>query len=236
MKQFILMLTFLTRIPVPFHFDFTEEDFAKGTVFIPVIGLIIGIILYGISLLTNNLDAPIQALIIWSIYILITGGLHIDGLADTIDGLFSSRDKNRMLEIMQDSRIGTFGVIVIGIVFYSNCLLSRYIEPYYLIIIPVVGRSCALLACSISSYAKERGMGKAIVEKCDIKITFFSILIFSIMILFFPKTVIPIIMIIILTLVLTKYIHSKIRGITGDSIGFIIESTQTLMLFLLYLI
>jgi len=237
MKSIILMLTFLTRLPIKYSFDFKREDFIRGIVFVPVIGLIIGLMLWIISLTHHYLHKPIVVLMVWTTYIFITGGLHIDGLSDTIDGIFSNRTKDRVLEIMKDSRVGTFGVLGILIILGYNVLLCLYIDYKYLIIIPVIGRCCALIACSISNYARNEGLGKDFIENCHkregIIATFLMILIG--ILISGLKVIILLLFLILITLQLTKYIKSKIGGMTGDTIGFIIETTQTIGILGIYI-
>lgn len=237
MKGILLMLTFLTRIPIRISFEFKREDFIKGIVFVPFIGLIIGAILWTIAQLGSFIDKPIVILLIWTAYIWITGGLHIDGLADTVDGIFSNRSRDRVLEIMKDSRIGAFGVLSIFIVFAFNFVLGIYIDYKYFLLIPIVGRSCALLACSFSDYGRKEGLGKDFIENCGTKegIIAFS---FSSIVAILMGGYVPLFTVLLLipiTIMLTRYIKEKIGGMTGDTIGFVIETSQAIFIFLLYI-
>lgn len=244
MRSLLMMLTFLTRIPIKYPYEYRKEDFIRGVILMPLIGLIIGLILWGISFLANYIDRPVVSLLIWIVYIWVTGGLHIDGLADSVDGLYSNRDKDRMLEIMKDSRIGTFGVLSIFFIFSLNIVLTNYIDYMYIVLVPVIGRSCALLACSISQYAREgEGMGKAVIENCGLRegITAFifptiiGIILFSFK-LYSHKFLIAILLSMLFTLLSTRYIKGKLGGMTGDNIGFIIETSQTAFLISLYIL
>ena len=146
MKSLLLMMTFFTRIPVAYPYDYDEKDFIKGIKFLPVIGLLIGLFMYLPTLLTPYIHRPIIIVSIWTLYLVITGGLHIDGLADTFDGIFSYRSKEDMLKIMKDSRIGAFGVLGILWLIILNLTLAYYTENMLLLLVPVVGRSSALFA------------------------------------------------------------------------------------------
>lgn len=108
-------LRFLTRIPVKTGGEF-DEEFHKGMYYFPLVGFIIGIITYLVSLLVGIMfpsDALVIAIIAVFTEVFLTGGLHIDGLGDTADAFFSNRDKDRMLEIMKDSRLGTNSLLAI---------------------------------------------------------------------------------------------------------------------------
>ncbi|MCJ7688103.1 MAG: adenosylcobinamide-GDP ribazoletransferase, partial [Clostridiaceae bacterium] len=114
MKKFILMIQFFTRIPINMEIDIKDDDFAKGIVYFPIVGLVIAIV----NVLTYLLFAKVSTGLLPVVMavlanVIITGALHVDGLADTCDGIYSARKKERMLEIMKDSRLGTNGAVAI---------------------------------------------------------------------------------------------------------------------------
>lgn len=113
MKSFMAMLGFFTRIPVHINFEAGEDIFIKGIKHLFLIALIIGVPV-GLVFMTGRWTGQyIAAFLSLMLYLFLSGGLHIDGLADTVDAFGSNADKQRMLEIMKDSRIGTFGVLSI---------------------------------------------------------------------------------------------------------------------------
>lgn len=238
MRGLLLMITFLTRIPIKYPYEFKTKDMIKGIIYMPVVGLIIGLLLWGVSFIDKFLDKPVTSLILLLFYLWITGGLHIDGLADSADGFFSNRDKAKMLDIMKDSTVGAFGVLIIFIILISNFILLQYIDLKFLIIFPIIGRCCALLACSISEYAREDGLGKYFIENAGFKEGLFSILfaLLTSILLFDYIYILGIIITVLFTLLIVKNVKSKIGGMTGDTIGYIIELTQTFYLFSIYLI
>ncbi|WP_139488104.1 adenosylcobinamide-GDP ribazoletransferase [Brevibacillus dissolubilis] len=110
MNAFFQALTFLTRIPV--RFQAKPEAWAKSTAYYPLVGLIIGMIVAVVAvLLSPFLPTMLIAVLTLVCWIWLTGGLHLDGLMDTADAVGSSRSRERMLEIMKDSRVGAMGVI-----------------------------------------------------------------------------------------------------------------------------
>ena len=238
MKSILLMITFFTRIPIRYNYEYNEDDFIRGIKFLPLIGLLIGVLMYVPVFFQNVICRPAISLLTWVIYICITGGLHIDGLADTFDGLFSNRDKERILEIMRDSRIGTFGVLGILLLIIWNLVFTSYIDLRYIILVPVVGRSAAVLSASISQYAREgQGMGKAFIENCGTKEAI-SAVIFSYLFAFLflrLKALIILTITYLAVFITTNDIKRKIGGMTGDTIGFIIEFSQGIFIFVLYL-
>lgn len=244
MKSFLLMLAFMTRIPIKINFDYEENDFRRGILYIPVIGLSLGLFLYGVyALLEGVFSSLVLSFIIVILYLLITGGLHIDGLADTLDALGSNRPRERMLEILRDSHIGTFGVLGIIVWFAGMVILMNEI-PKACLILPVAARTMALFSCSISSYAREKGLGGAVVDGTKaghvLFSLFLSIVAFVLLLLFSKDSVLLVssavgyILVFIFTLVSTRSISKKLSGITGDVIGYIIESTGLLFLLFTY--
>jgi adenosylcobinamide-GDP ribazoletransferase len=110
--SFVAALQLLTRFPVPIQVPFEEKVLRRSVIFFPVAGLLIGLFLYvSGSALTALLPAGAAAALLTAIWVGITGGLHLDGLMDTADGVLSHRSRERMLEIMKDSRVGAMGVM-----------------------------------------------------------------------------------------------------------------------------
>ncbi len=238
MKSLKLMITFFTRIPISYKYKYDEKDFIKGIKLLPIVGLIVGLFLYAPTLLESYIHRPILILGVWSIYLFITGGLHIDGLADTVDGIFSYRKKEEMLNIMKDSRVGTFGAIIIFWLLLINLFLTYYLENVILIFVPIVGRICALLSASISTYArKEGGMGAAFIKNCGIKEVLLGIIFTFICGFIFDITfiIIPLGLTLAAVILITKNIEKKLGGTTGDTIGAVVEISQSLFMFFYYL-
>jgi adenosylcobinamide-GDP ribazoletransferase len=158
-KSFLLLIAFFTRLPVP-QVEWSEEGYRRAVRLLPLVGLIIGALLAVVSCLRFVVSPLISAVALLFAYALITGGLHFDGLADTCDGMFSGRTRERSLEIMKDSRIGTFGVLGLLLVGFSYVALFTQASPLALLVFPVVGRAAPLLAACLAPYARSEGMGK----------------------------------------------------------------------------
>ncbi|RAP76873.1 adenosylcobinamide-GDP ribazoletransferase [Paenibacillus montanisoli] len=102
----------LTRIPIPVAIPFTPEMLARSVVYYPVVGAVIGGIVAGAGwLLHGAMPAMPAAVILLLIWLALSGGLHMDGLMDTADGVLSYRSREKMLAIMKDSRVGAMGVL-----------------------------------------------------------------------------------------------------------------------------
>jgi adenosylcobinamide-GDP ribazoletransferase len=176
------------------------------------------------------------------LYILLTGGLHLDGLGDTFDGIFSNRPKEKILEIMKDSRLGTNALLaLISVILIYTAFLSeiKSLPPYTLILMAVAGRTGIVVSAATSKYARlENSYAKLFIENCGIlELIICMIIHTSIFCLILGiKGLFVAILTSIFSFVLSKYLGRRIGGITGDVLGAICEITQCFLLLLLYII
>lgn len=165
----ILMLQFFTRIPLPWQIPFQEGMLARAVIWLPVVGLVIGSLNALAYALGNAMAGPtVGVLLTIGANLFLTGGFHLDGLADTCDGIYSSRKRERMLEIMKDSRLGTNGACALLLVFLAryNGLLQLPAEfiPWVILLMPLAARSCNPLLM-LSDYARREGLGNLFIGK-----------------------------------------------------------------------
>ena len=234
MKSFILNLQFLTRIPIGDNIQYDQEEISKGTFWFPLIGLIVGLLCFGVYYIASQLFFgffPVLCCIVANV--VITGALHIDGLADTCDGIFSTRSKDRMLEIMKDSRIGTNGVIAIAfdLLFRITLISQMSIKQAALSIIlaPVISRTMLVGLIYFSKYARANGgMGSIFMNKKYKINTYIGVGIgLAISIIAMGKYGLYVFMIcIIMNIFYKTYIDGKIGGMTGDTLGAANELTE----------
>ncbi|RRJ64371.1 adenosylcobinamide-GDP ribazoletransferase [Paenibacillus oralis] len=103
---------FLTRFPVRAELDFTPELLRRSARYYPLVGAAVGLSVWAVAILSAWLLPPLPAAVLTLIaWVWVTGGLHLDGWMDTADGLLSYRPREKMLEIMKDSRVGAMGVL-----------------------------------------------------------------------------------------------------------------------------
>ena len=164
MTPFWIALQFLTTFPVRLSTMPTPQQNAQALLFYPVVGLLIGAILYGITLLLYALPVVLLSSVILVLWIWLTGGLHLDGLADTADAWVGGfGDKARTLAIMKDPSCGPIGVLSLVIV----CLLKWSVlyvllqEKLYtaLMLFPLLGRLVPLFFFLSTDYVREKGLG-----------------------------------------------------------------------------
>lgn len=244
MKNFILMLQFLTRIPINITIDVDDNSFKKGIVYFPLVGLVVGILNALVYLLfIRFFPALITSVFITLFNVCLTGAFHLDGLSDTCDGIYSSRTKERMLEIMKDSRVGTNGVVAI---FFDLCLrilllssISKTDAVKAILVSAILSRTMLVLLSYISEYArKEGGLGNLYIGKITLKTTILAILIgtFLAAVILQWKAILVVLPVIIITFLYNKYMKSKIGGMTGDTLGAAVELTEILVFFIFIIV
>ncbi|GGG79916.1 adenosylcobinamide-GDP ribazoletransferase [Paenibacillus radicis (ex Gao et al. 2016)] len=129
-QALIAAIQFLTRVPVPVQVPFEPKQLSRSIIYFPAAGAIVGAvsaICFGLlSLFMPALPAAVIVLAVWTA---MSGGLHLDGWMDTADGVLSHRSRERMLEIMKDSRVGAMGVIAaVLLLLFKFAVLSELIE------------------------------------------------------------------------------------------------------------
>ncbi|ADM69133.1 Adenosylcobinamide-GDP ribazoletransferase [Paenibacillus polymyxa E681] len=134
---------FLTRLPVKAEIDFSPDLLKRSASYYPLVGVVIGIIVWGFAALTSMVLPPLPcAILTLVVWVWLTGGLHLDGWMDAADALFSYRSRERMLEIMKDSRVGAMGVIacVLLLMLKASLLYTVLVERNVsgLLLLPMV--------------------------------------------------------------------------------------------------
>lgn len=240
MKSFLVTLTFFTRVPIRIDRQIKYQEYIDGIWWLPVISLIIGVPLYVASFAYAYIDTTLVSIIVLGIYLLTTGALHIDGLADTMDALGSNRDKNRMLMIMKDSSIGTFGVLAIVVYAIAMVAVLSVVDAKFLLIYPLVGRTVATIVARVNTYARDEGMGASFVNGAKVPHYLLGTGVFiAISYLLFGLDYMLIVASIayafttICSILAARSIAKKLGGITGDVVGYIIEVSQVVFLYAL---
>lgn len=184
--------------------------------------------------------------------VILTGGLHLDGVGDTFDGIYSYRDKEKILEIMKDSRLGTNAMLsILFLMLLKLGFIYSIIESgqlYNLIFMPVFARMAIVIASYKSVTPREKGMGNVFIGKPTLNMILVNILytiilifiiggsVFNLNIMSLTKEVFFIPVMILLTRLFVRYIYTKIDGITGDILGCTSELTEVIYLVYIYLV
>ncbi|EAH4436428.1 TPA: adenosylcobinamide-GDP ribazoletransferase [Listeria innocua] len=244
MKTLILLIQFFTRIPLPIQINMDEINLKKGSALLPVVGVVIGAWNWLVFSLVA-LVMPLPVAIIAGLFaeIIITGGFHVDALADTADGLFSSRKKERMLEIMKDSRVGANGVIAICFyfLFYGALFLSvPNIQQigWLFFVLPIVAKGVTMLLFAKMSYAgSKEGLGSIFLGVPWWPIMTSQGIVLIVLALFFSYIgLIAYAGVLVFTIIYRLFVYKRIGGMNGDTLGAGGQMGQLVCLFCLVLI
>ncbi len=237
MSSFLLAFQFLTAIPLKIK-DADENKLASAAAYFPLVGLIIGLILLGINFIISMLSFPSFTLSVILIIALIaiTGGMHLDGLTDTADAFLSGKPKDEMLEIMRDPHIGVMGVLSVGsIILLKISLLATLQEPLKIIallLMCLLSRWAVVLAMFLFPYARREGKAKIFIEGMTQRIFVLSLI--SALVFAFAIWQIRGLFALLMTAgfvyLFGKLSERKIGGITGDTLGAMIELTEVVIL------
>jgi len=181
--------------------------------------------------------APVVDLLVIAILVVLSGGIHLDGLADTVDGLWGGGDREQALKIMRDAHIGVFGVIALVLVLMAKYLalthLSHNLKGQVLLGMPAVGRWAMVVVSYYSEYARSGpGLARPFIEHLNWREVVWSSLT-GVLILFLTLGVPGFIFLAILGLVsflCLWYFRTKLGGVTGDCLGAVGELVEVTFL------
>jgi adenosylcobinamide-GDP ribazoletransferase len=234
MKPFFAALQFLTIIPLPKGLAGDQKDLARSVTFFPIIGLIIGLTAAIIDTVLNAVlpQFPVSVLIV--IYLMaVSGGFHMDGLADTADGFFSARPREKILDIMRDSHTGAMGVMaIVSVILLKVSLLDTIPPPMRMptiILMPVAGRCALTIVLTILTYARKDG-GLASLFQTNLsrrQIPWTLLVLGSAGWMTSQWTgLFSAFLSVFVILTFAVYSHHKIGGFTGDTLGAACEITE----------
>ncbi|MEW5726170.1 MAG: adenosylcobinamide-GDP ribazoletransferase [Thermodesulfobacteriota bacterium] len=169
-RRFFIAMQFLTVFRFWDNLGETDEDLAASVGLYPVVGLVLGgLLAAGQALFSLFLPPVVTGFLLVFALALLTRGLHLDGLADTADGLFSHQDLAVKLVIMKDSRVGVFGVLALFFILGLKALLlgEAVRDGAYAVVLlfPVWGRLAVSLTAGLSVYARSGGgLGRPFVD------------------------------------------------------------------------
>lgn len=245
----------LTIVPL-FRIPYSETTVRRSLVFYPLVGWTIGLVLVAVlSFFTIFFPPVVAGMLVLSVWIIISGGLHLDGFMDTADGILSHRSQERMLEIMKDSRVGAWGVISCvlllcikgtALIYFSEMITDdpqlRSQLWLFLSVIPMYSRTFMVWAVVQWPYARKKGFGSPLQQAGRLD----AVLAISVSLLcmLLSKAVLDhfywdfhfafLLMLFLLTAivgtVLASYINRKLGGLTGDTYGALNEFVEMILL------
>ncbi len=234
MRRFLAAIRFLTIIPLPGGINPGERVLGGSLPFFPVVGLGIG---GAVALADWGLGYlfPVWVTSVLTVILLIaaSGGLHIDGLADTADGFFSSRPRERILEIMRDSRTGPMGVAAVAcVIILKIALIASVAGPWrwwVLLMTPLAGRCALLVHMALLPYARPEGGLAGIFHRNRSRGHGLWALLFLLAVGWLTGRLPGLIAgtaSFLAALLFTAYTFRRIGGLTGDTLGAACELTE----------
>jgi adenosylcobinamide-GDP ribazoletransferase len=230
-KEFRIAVSFLTRLPLTYKGEWDEASFSRASVFYPLVGLIIGAIVGLVVFLLRFTEIySITAVAAMITAVVVSGGMHLDGFMDMCDGIFASRGRERALEIMKDSRVGSFAVIGVVLLFLLKYTLYVPIVASPWFFVSILGAfvfSRFMLICCMLCFpsAREEGLGITVKRHVSKQALLWGVLlVLAIFVLtgFYPLLIafaVSFLIIMGLSALVSRFLH----GLTGDIYGAMAE-------------
>lgn len=236
-RPFLIAVQFLTRLPVRLATQSSDKDQGYSLLYYPLVGLIIGSILIGLGWLLNSTPPLVTTAILITFWILLTGGLHLDGLADSADAWIGGMgNRIKTLAVMKDPNCGPAGVvaIVLTILLKFTALHTLVVinEWITLLLSIIFARTLIPLLFLTTPYVRSNGLGASLAANQPHRWSF-SIIV-TVFLLTFLLTDIRYLLLaltaIITFLFLRNLMYQRIGGTTGDTAGALVEITETAIL------
>ncbi|MBU0654160.1 MAG: adenosylcobinamide-GDP ribazoletransferase [Gammaproteobacteria bacterium] len=232
-RAFLLALSFLTRIPVPNLGKPEAPDLARAALFYPLVGLLIGALLCLPVLLLPHAPAMLLAAILTVLWAAITGGLHLDGVADSADAwLGGFGDVEKTHRILKDPLVGAAGVIaLVGLQLLKFAALMVLLEKgawWAVLLAPALGRALVLLLFLTTPYVRPGGLASAVTEYLPRESAWWVTL--AMLAVAMLVSMQGLFVALIGFWLLRRMMLQRLQGCTGDTAGAVVESGEMLWL------
>lgn len=243
MRAFRLAMQLLTRIPFPEITTPTASEYGRSVLYYPLVGLILGLALSAAQALFTSADALLASAILLLFWILFTGGLHLDGLADSADAWAGAHgDRETALRLMKDPASGPAGVTAIALVlllkFSAVATLLKADAVSALILAPVLGRMAIVALFLSTAYVRPQGLGSAQAEHLPrrVAIGVLSISALALLIGFGRSGAWALLAAVLVLGGLRRMMQRRLGGCTGDTLGASCELVETAVVVVLALL
>lgn len=239
LRSFYIALSFLTRIPTPIKGDVTQPQIGQSIVFYPLVGALMGLVFFLLAefilFFSSDFSSDVLAAILLIVWVLITGGLHLDGLADSADAWIGGlNDRDRTLEIMKDPYCGPIAVAVIVLLLLLKWVaLSQLLKSdhtAFLIVVPMLSRSIIIVLFMSTDYVRDSGLGSAFLDYMPRENILWSGLFASAIAYLIFGGFFSMILVALAVIVLRIMMIKRIGGMTGDTLGATVEITEAIAL------
>jgi len=234
-KPLLIALQFLTRIPLPSHPHLEPRDIGRSMLFYPLVGLLIGSLLYGIEHLLQGAAPLLRAALLVATWVVITGALHLDGLADMADGWIGGHgDRERTLTIMKDPYCGPMGVTALLLVLLLKVAALEQIAgqaTYVLLVAPLLGRTFLLLLLLTTPYVRPGGLGETLSRELPRTVAWVIVVAVSVGLVLIPGISVAMLFVMLGVFLLFRYVLlARLGGTTGDTAGALLEVCEVAVL------
>ena len=226
MRLFFIAMQFLTIIPLPFAKEWQEGEMGRSMRWFPLAGLAVGGLLAGLDyLLTLILPLPLATLLVVTALAIITGALHLDGVADVCDGFGARGGRERFLAVMKDSATGAIGVVGVVLVLMLKYQALLHLPPNVrlaaITFFPAAARFAQVLLTAGSRRARADGLGAVFANGAGFRelATATLVTLSSAWLLLGLHGIFCCIPVVIFAAIGKLYFHHRLGGITGDIIG-----------------
>lgn len=235
-RALLLAIQLLTILKVRIS-QIQSQELGLSVLFFPIVGLIIGLLLNIIKFLLFDIDHNILSIIIITTWILITGGIHMDGLADTADAWIGGLGNQQLtLDIMKDPNSGPIAIVILVIVILAKHVSLKILMhngELILLVTPILGRTFLLLLLLNFPYIRSQGLATKYLlhmPKIACKIMVCIVLICTIFLFNILYSVTLLLTLFIFFEIIRRTIIARLGGITGDILGASCEIVETIML------
>ena len=233
MRSLILAIQFLTRLPTPKLHHFDPQELARCVVWFPWVGLLIGLIITAATLLGSTVDSWLGALLGLIVWVGITGGLHLDGLADLSDALGAAhRDPQRLLTVMRDPHLGSFGVLALIVQLISKLVLLRVSLNHARLDFMTLPLICAWARLGAVYWSQALpALAGSSTERFTWQSSATSLVINFMLLAWLTFVFEPLLLSALLIIGLWQwFLHRRLGGMSGDCLGAGIELTESSLL------
>jgi adenosylcobinamide-GDP ribazoletransferase len=236
MTPLLIALQFLTRLPISLAGMPTPQQIGRSLLWYPVVGLLLGLLLLGLQQLLDDTPLLLQAALLLAVWVGSTGGLHLDGLADTADAWVGGfGDRQRTLEIMQDPRSGPIAVVVLVLLlllkFAALVAILQAGEGALLLMVPWLARGLLPLLFLTTPYVRAGGLGQALAEHLPRRqLPWLLAAHAAALLLFGWAGVLALLVAGVLFLWLRRLMLQRLGGTTGDTAGAMLELVECALL------
>lgn len=235
LKPLLVALQFLTRIPVPLLREITPRDSGRSMLFYPLVGAVIGLLLFVVEQLLHDAAPLLRAVILVTLWVAITGALHLDGLADMVDGWIGGHgDRERTLAIMKDPYCGPMGVTALLLVLLLKVAALEQVAgqgSWLLIIAPLLGRMSLLLLFLTTPYVRAGGLGETLSRELPRTAAWGIVAVLLLGIMLVPGISWGMLLTVLALFGLfRKVLMVRLGGTTGDTAGGLLEVCETAVL------